>query len=148
MVHAMNLDQMLELTVFIPIAFLWMWIVKRVFDLRDRSADVAIQEEGNIALGLRRAGLYLGITLGLIGAIRGPTAGFQADLIDLFLDGATLTVLILIATWVNDKLLLPRIDNLGALRAGNLAVGFVELAMFVATGLIAMGAYTGVGGGT
>lgn len=144
----MDLSQTIELAALIPAAFLWMWIAKAVFDFVDRSADSAVQEESNVAVGLARAGLYVGIALGLIGAVRGPSAGFRADLLALLVDGATLTALVLIAAWVNDRVVLPGIHNRSALQAGNLAVGVVELAMFVATGLIAMGAYSGVGGGT
>lgn len=144
----MDFSQAVELAALIPAAFLWMWVAKVVFDFFERSADTAIHEESNLAVGLRRAGLYLGIALGLIGAISGPSAGFLVDLLALLVDGGTLTGLVLLAAWVNDRLVLPGIDNSEALHAGNIAVGIVELAMFVATGLIAMGAYSGLGGGT
>lgn len=144
----MDFSQAIELAALLPAAFLWMWVAKAVFDFFERSADTAIHEESNVAVGLRRAGLYLGIALGLIGAISGPSGGFMVDLLALLVDGGTLTGLVLLAAWVNDRLVLPGIDNSKALRAGNIAVGTVELAMFVATGLIAMGAYSGLGGGT
>lgn len=144
----MDFSQVIELAALIPAAFLWMWVAKMVFDFFERSADTAIHEESNVAVGLRRAGLYLGIALGLIGAISGPSGGFAVDLTALLVDGGTLTGLVLLAAWVNDRLVLPGIDNSKALHGGNIAVGIVELAMFVATGLIAMGAYSGLGGGT
>lgn len=144
----MDFSQAIELAALIPAAFFWMWVAKAVFDFFERSADTAIHEESNLAVGLRRAGLYLGIALGLIGAISGPSAGFLVDLLALLVDGGTLTILVLLAAWVNNRLVLPGIDNSEALHAGNIAVGAVELAMFVATGLIAMGAFSGLGGGT
>ncbi|MFQ5796081.1 MAG: DUF350 domain-containing protein [Candidatus Bipolaricaulia bacterium] len=135
---------------FLAIAFVYMWIAKKIFDFRSRArfnADHAIEEESNLAVGLRRGALYLAIPLGMFGAISGPSAGFAQDVQDFSVDGAVLTVFLLIATWINDKIIVTGIDNTEAIREGNTAVGLVEAGALIATGFIAQGSFSGEGGG-
>ncbi|HEX7049793.1 MAG TPA: DUF350 domain-containing protein [Longimicrobiales bacterium] len=144
----MEIQRIAELIAYVVVAFLWMWIAKKAFDIRNGFADHEIEENSNIAVGLRRAGVYLGITLGLYGIMSTPAVGgFGADLAATMIDGAVLTVLILVAAWIANAVLLHGIDNRAAVRGGNVAVGLVELCAFIATGFIAMSSFGGVGGG-
>ncbi|HST62479.1 MAG TPA: DUF350 domain-containing protein [Longimicrobium sp.] len=125
----------------------WIWLAKWVFDRMDGGSQAEITERSNLAAGLHRAGLYLAVPLGLTGALSGPSQGLARDLGMLMLDGAVLVVLLLVAGWINEGLLVPGVDNRRAIREGNTAVALVELGGFVATGLIARGAFSGEGGG-
>jgi uncharacterized membrane protein YjfL (UPF0719 family) len=49
--------------------------------------------------------------------------------------------------FITDRLVLPGINNQEALKQGNMAVGFVELGMLVATGIVAYSSMVGEGGG-
>jgi len=70
--------------VFIIIAFSYIWLAKFISDKRAQShqldANHAIAEENNLALGFRRSGLYLAISLGMYGAIAGPSLGLMTDI--------------------------------------------------------------------
>ncbi len=137
--------------VFIIIAFFYIWLAKWISDKRAKSqqinANLAISEENNLALAMRRAGLYLAITLGMFGAIIGPSQGLLTDIKILLIDGALITLFIFISQQINDKIILPGVKNIHALKEQNLAVGFTEFGSYIATGIIAMACFTGEGGG-
>ncbi len=137
--------------VFIIIAFFYIWLAKWLSDKKAKSqgldANHAITEQNNMALAMRRAGLYLAITLGMFGAIIGPSQGLLADSTILLINGALITIFIFIAQQINDKIILPKIQNTQSLKEQNLAVGFSEFGAYIATGIIAMGSFTGEGGG-
>ncbi|MFK5984538.1 MAG: DUF350 domain-containing protein [Pseudomonadota bacterium] len=137
--------------VFIIIAFFYIWLAKWISDKRALSqqldANHAIAEENNVALAMRRAGLYLAITLGMYGAIIGPSHGLMVDITTLLINGALITLFIFIAQQINDKIILPEIKNTQSLKEKNLAVGFTEFGAYIATGIIAMASFTGEGGG-
>ena len=136
--------------VFSAMAFLWMWIAKLTSDWRMRSvfdADAEISGNRNLAVSLRRGGLYLGISIGLLGALSGGGTGFVADLIEMGIEGAVVVLFLFIAQRVSDAVVIHGIRNDEAVRDGNVAVGLVELGISVATGLIAFGSFAGEGGG-
>ena len=109
--------------------------------------DDAIEEQGNIAVALRRAGLLLGVAIGMYGVISGPSTGFLNDVIAVALYGAIVSVMFLGARFFNDLIILGHVKNTDAIKDGNQAVGWVECGGFVATGIIAMSSMMGQGGG-
>ncbi len=58
--------------IYVIIGLFFIWLVKRLDDYRtkDFNDDTHI-DDGNVAVGLRRAGLYLGIAIALSGAMEG-----------------------------------------------------------------------------
>lgn len=136
---------------YASMAVLWMWIAKMLDDLRVRryfEVDHEICQNSNLAIGLRRAGLYIGIALGMAGPLlwRGERT-FLGDLKALAWEGLLVTVFLYVAQVVNDKLVLHHFDNSEAVGKGNVAVGLSEFGSYVATGLIALGTFLGEGGG-
>lgn len=100
----------------------------------------------NLASALRRAGLYVGVCLGLAGALSAPSRGFLRDVFSL-LWYAPLIVGLFFGAWrINDRWILPRVNNDEAIRKGNLAVALVEAGAFVATGLVLKASFSGQGG--
>jgi uncharacterized membrane protein YjfL (UPF0719 family) len=136
--------------VFLAIAFAWMWAAKSFLDLRMRSvydADREIAQSQNLAIALRRSGLYLGVAIGMLGALSGGGSGFAADVVEMALEGGAMVVFLFIAQAITDAVVVPGIKNAEALRDGNVAVGLVEFGVSVATGLVAYGSFAGEGGG-
>ena len=136
--------------VFLAIAFAWMWAAKSFLDLRMRSVydgDQEIAESQNLAIALRRSGLYLGVAIGMLGALSGAGSGFAADVVEMALEGGAMVVFLFIAQAITDAVVVPGIKNAEALRDGNVAVGLVEFGVSVATGLVAYGSFAGEGGG-
>lgn len=136
--------------VFAAEAFVFMWIAKQFLDQRTRAvydADREIAESGNLAVALRRGGLYLGVAIGMLGALSGGGGDFVADALEMALEGVTVVAFLFLAQMITDWIVVSGIRNADALRDGNVAVGLVELGISVATGLVAYGSFSGQGGG-
>ncbi len=137
----------------------FIWLVKQVDDWRTRDFDDDRHiDDGNVAVGLRRAGLYLGISIALSGALSGTSGGFFLDLIQLIVDGLIITGFLFSARFLNDFVMMGHLNNDaecikeftttdGRKVTGNTALGMVEASMYIATGFILKGSLSG-GGGT
>ncbi len=136
----------------------FIWLVKKVDDWRTKDFDDDVHiDDGNVAVGLRRAGLYLGIAIALSGAIGGASSGFWMDLLQLLFDGLIITGFMFSSRFINDFIMLGHVNNDaecirefatpdGGKTIGNTAVGMVEAGMYIATGFILSGAISGTGG--
>lgn len=134
---------------YVVAALVIVWIAKVIFDLISRCDDDAqIVQSKNLAMGIRRAGLYLGLTIGMIGVVAGPTSeSFWGDFQAFALDGGVLVAMMIVASLVANRLLLPQVNDDEEVEKGNLAVGWVELGTFVAVGMVAFASFVGEGGG-
>lgn len=137
--------------VYIIIAFAYIYLAKWISDKRAQSLGMDVprllHQQNNLAFSMRRGGLYLALSLGLLGAISGPSLGLWADTKLLVIDGALILIFVFTAQWINDRIILSHIDNIAQLRQNNQAVGFSEFGAYIATGLIAMASFSGEGGG-
>ncbi len=144
---------------FSLVSIFFIWLAKIADDRRTRDFDDDEHiDNGNLAVGLRRGGLYLGIALGLSGALDGPSVGFFTDTFHLIVDGVLVVGFLFLSRFINDFLMLGHVSNDeecvrqfiledGRTIVGNTAVGLVEAGMYIATGLILKGSLSG-GGGT
>jgi uncharacterized membrane protein YjfL (UPF0719 family) len=134
---------------FALIVFAFIFIAKKLSDWKTPGMDEdrEIEENSNLAVGIRRAGMYLGMAIALVGAVCGSGKGFTADIKALLIDGAVVTALMIIAGIINDRLILIGINNDQAVKNRNVAVGITEAGSFIATGLIMNGSLSGNGGG-
>jgi uncharacterized membrane protein YjfL (UPF0719 family) len=145
-----QLEGLLQGIAYAAIVFAWLWVVKQIADVRARrlfDANHEIDANRNVAVALRRAGLYLGLAIGMLGALSGASASFAEDAAWLAAEGAAVAAFLFLAQFVNDAVVIHGIRNDEAVRDGNVAVGFVEMGAYVATGLIAWGSFAGEGGG-
>jgi len=143
---------------YVIVGIFFIWLVKRVDDWRTKEFDDdAHIDNGNVAVGLRRAGLYIGIAIALSGAMGGSSKGFLLDLIQLLVDGLIITGFMFSSRSINDFIMLSNINNDkecvkeflqpdGSKIVGNRAVGMVEAGMYIATGFILNGSISGTGG--
>ncbi len=139
-----------ESFVFALAAILFMWITKLFRDWRTPFDDNhEVEENSNAAVGLRRAGLFLGMAIGLSGVLSQPAGegGFLAQLKLFGIDAVIVIVMLLVARFFNDVIILNKINNDEAVKDGNTAVGFVECGAYIATGLILYGVFSSEGGG-
>ena len=145
----MNVMNLLQNSSYALIAFAFMYAAKLIEDLRTRDIDddKEIEENSNLALAFRRAGINIAIGLSLLGALYGEGSGYFNDLKLLVIDGIIVLPIIMIARKINDVVLLRGINNDEAIVNKNVAVGVAEFGSLTATGLIMAGAFTGEGGG-
>lgn len=144
--------------IYVVVGIFFIWLVKKVDDWRTKEFDDDVHiDDGNVAVGLRRSGLYLGIAIALSSALGGSSKGFFLDLIQLLIDGLIITGFMFSSRFINDFIMLGNINNDqecvksfvqpdGGKIVGNTAVGMVEAGMYVATGFILNGALSGAGG--
>ncbi len=144
--------------IYVVVGIFFIWLVKKVDDWRTKEFDDDVHiDDGNVAVGLRRSGLYLGIAIALSSALDGSSKGFFLDLIQLLIDGLIITGFMFSSRFINDFIMLGNINNDqecvksfvqpdGRKIVGNTAVGMVEAGMYVATGFILNGALSGAGG--
>lgn len=144
--------------IYVIVGIFFIWLVKKVDDWRTKAFDDDVHiDDGNVAVGLRRAGLYLGIAIALSGALDESSNGFYLDLVQLLIDGFIITGFMFSSRFVNDYIMLGNICNDeecvktiihedGSKSVGNSAVGMVEAGMYIATGFILNGSISGTGG--
>lgn len=93
---------------------------------------------GNWGVAFRRAGVYLGLGIAIMGVMYGDAQGSLIDDIKgTVLYGGLGVLYMIIALVIADKVLLSGMDNKEALRDGNVSVGLVEMGALIATGIIA-----------
>lgn len=123
------------------IVFGFMYLTKIIMDKLVASkydANWQIEENDNLAVALRRLGLYGGVAIAMLFTI-------GSDVVVQLIDGATIVAFMVIALLISEKIVFPSVDNTLALRDKNVALGFAEGGLFIATGIIAMGSMSGEG---
>lgn len=144
--------------IYVILGVFFIFFVKKADDFRTREFDDDMEiDNGNLSVGLRRAGLYLGIAIALSGAMKGSSKGFFEDIFQLMVDGLIISGFMFSSRFINDFIMLGNIKNDkecirmihtpdGRQIKGNPAVGVVEAGMFMATGFILNGAISGTAG--
>ncbi|MBI9086924.1 MAG: DUF350 domain-containing protein [Desulfobacterales bacterium] len=134
--------------VYAVIAFLFMVAAKKIADKRTTTIDDdhEILEKSNVAIGFRRTGLYIAYAIAFSGTLSGVSAGFAGDVIALFVDGILITVCLFACRTLNDRVMLAHIDNDQEALNGNVAVGLAECGMYIATGFVLNGSFSGGSG--
>ncbi|MCP3899411.1 MAG: DUF350 domain-containing protein [Desulfobacteraceae bacterium] len=131
--------------IFVIISVLIIGLAKFIADQRTTEFDDdAHIDDGNLAVGLRRAGLYLGIAIALAATIGGDSANFISDVITLSADGILILICLFSCRFINDKIMLGHINNDQECMKGNAAVGTVEACMYIATGFVLNGSLSGL----
>ncbi len=152
---AMLLTGLGQAVIYVILGTGFVWLAKRIDDWRTKAFNDDIHiDDGNVAVGLRRSGLYLGIAIALTGAMTGSSKGFWLDIVQLSVDGLFITGFMFSTRFINDTIMLGHIDNDaecvrrfeqpdGTVKTGNTAVGMVEAGMYLATGFILHGSFSG-----
>ncbi len=127
------------LAILAIVALTKLWNALTPFDDREE-----IQEKGNYTYAIQRGGVIVGQALAMRAAVSTYDPKHMLSAI-LWLVGEFVYIgLALVLTrWVLDKLVLPKVNNTELLRQGNLSVGLMEAAFYVAIGLLLGGSLTG-----
>lgn len=132
--------------VYILICTCYAYIAWLIADWRTKEInDIEQIEGGNMAVAVRRVGLLAMFGFGFSGALSGSGGTFGHNIAALAVDGALITVFAFVCRHINDVVMMGHINNDDHCKAGNTAVGLVEAANYMATGLILWGAFAGPG---
>jgi uncharacterized membrane protein YjfL (UPF0719 family) len=132
--------------VYILICTGFTYIAWRIADWRTKEIDDLREiDDGNMAVAIRRFGLLAMFGFGFSGALSGGGAGFGQNLIVLLVDGILILVFAFACRHINDVIMMGHLDNDEHCKKGNVAVGIVEAANYMATGLILWGVFAGDG---
>lgn len=143
-----HLLPMARAAVYLLEAFVLLWLARLAYTHLYRRVDLKRElfDRNNTALAVALAGYLLGVVIGLGGALWGPSAGWQADLTGIALSGLKGIGLMLVASYLCEKVLLPRFDTTKEIvQDQNLGVAFVEAGLYLANGLIVLAILQGQG---
>ena len=145
-----NLYLIGEAFFYILEAFALFWIAKLAYSSLYRRVDLNAElfTRDNQALAISTVGYYFGILIAFGGAISGESQGLGTDVVTIGIYGLSAIVLMLLASFMCEKILLPTFNNTKeVVEDRNLGVGFVEAGVYIANGLIILRATQGDAGG-
>lgn len=103
----------------------------------------------NPALAVRKAGLMAGTILASVAVSYNAVHGYMNEegglVSELLFSWLIILFSFFVARLINDKVLLPGIDNKGAIEKGNMSVAVVEMSSYITTGWIAYASIIGDG---
>jgi uncharacterized membrane protein YjfL (UPF0719 family) len=132
-------------------AFVLFWIAKLAYSRLYRRVDLNAElfTRDNRALAISTVSYYFGILIAFGGALSGESQGLGTDVVTIGIYGLSAIVLMLLASFMCEKILLPTFNNTKeVVEDRNLGVGFVEAGVYIANGLIILGASEGDVAGT
>lgn len=95
-------------------------------------------KNNNVALGIRRGSMYLGLMIGAMGTL-------NASISSQILDQILLLGFMLVAFVISDTLLFKGISNTEEIIKGNKGIAICEAGLYLATGIIAYASFSGEG---
>ena len=101
-------------------------------------------EKDNFAFILSYVGFFTALTISIGGSIVGESYDFMTDIQQIFIYGVSATFLLLLASWISNKVILHKFDlKKEVIVDQNEGSGIIEAAIFIANGLILYGALVG-----
>ncbi|SCX39749.1 Uncharacterized membrane protein YjfL, UPF0719 family [Klenkia marina] len=118
------------------------WYLVNALTSFDDNAEIITR--GNTGYMVQRLALSAALVVGMLNSLeyRFDEIGWGA-ITNLLVEGAWVFVALLAARFVVDKVVLLRVDNVQAMREGNVAVGVVEAGFYLGLGLILNGSLIG-----
>jgi uncharacterized membrane protein YjfL (UPF0719 family) len=134
--------------VYLLEGFALLWLAKVLYVNLYRRVDLRAElfDRNNHALAVAACGYFFAICIALGGALSGPSIGWIADLVGIAIYGTITIVLMLVAGFLCEKILLPHFDNTKEIvEDHNLGTAFVEAGLHIANGLIVLAILQGNG---
>lgn len=134
--------------VYVLEVFVLLWIARMAYGAVFRGVDLKAEifARNNHAAAIAQTGYLMGIVIALGGGLSGPSAGWGVDMLSIAAYGLVSIVLMLVAGFVCDWVLLHRFDNTKEIiEDQNIGTAFVEAGIHIANGLILLGLMQGSG---
>ncbi|MCI5051496.1 MAG: DUF350 domain-containing protein [Candidatus Pacebacteria bacterium] len=142
---------MLVSLIYVALGLIIALVGKKVIDMVTPYDDnYEIEEGSNLAVGFSKFGLYAGLLIAICGPVLANVSdSFSLDLVKwMVIEGVLVIVMFIISSFVTDKVILPGLNNSLEVEQGNVAVGIIEMSVFLATGLIGFASFSGGEGPT
>jgi uncharacterized membrane protein YjfL (UPF0719 family) len=135
----MNINFIITSLISVGIAFGVLVVARAIIHaiFKKEYTSVTEIEKNNISVALRNAGIYIGIAIAMIGVISSP--------VEQLIDGFSAMIFVIVASTISDKIIFSKIDNTKEIGEGNISLALAEFGVFVGTGIIALGSFTGTG---
>ena len=134
--------------VYLLEGFALLWIAKVLYGNLFRRVDLRHElfENNNHALSVSTCGYLIAICIALGGALSGPSTGWTSDLTGIAVYGLISIIIMLVAGYLCEKILLPHFDNTKEIiQDHNMGTAFVEAGLHIANGLIVLAIFQGSG---
>jgi len=134
--------------VYLLEGFALLWIAKVLYGTIFRHVDLRHElfENNNHALSVSTCGYLIAICIALGGALSGPSTGWISDLTGIAVYGLLSIIIMLVAGYLCEKILLPHFDNTKEIiQDHNMGTAFVEAGLHLANGLIVLAIFQGSG---
>ena len=141
-----NIVDFLHALGYILSGFVIFILGKIIYKLTNPKIDIKheLVEKDNFAFILAYVGYFVGLTIVIGGSIIGESYDFLTDLSHIFIYGIIGILLLLISSWISNKLILNQFDlKKEIITDKNEGSGVIEAAIYMANGLILFGALIG-----
>lgn len=132
---------------YLAVAFGLLFVYKLLHDKLTHYDDREQLRQGNSAVGLTRAGAYLGVVIAMGGSLINSDLPVLLDFAMFALDGVFAVIIFTFASFAIDWVTLRKIDNASLVAADNKAVAILEACAYIALGVIMNASFSGGGGG-
>ncbi len=140
------MERYIMIGLYMLMIFGLLFVVKKAADAMTRfDDDAAVERDGNLAVALRRFGLYVGICIALTGIFMGDVS--ETELLLFLQEAAVVVVIFFVAQFFNDYVIVRGVRNNDLIMQGNAPTGLIEAGSFIATGILVNGAFSGEQGG-
>lgn len=140
------MEKYLIMIIYVALAIVFLFISKKIADVITKfNDDEEIGKNANLAVALRRFGIFVGICIALRAIISETTAYMDVAFFCIY--GLIVTLIFFIAHFINDYIIIRGVSNNNLIKAGNIPTGLIEAGAFIATGILVNGAFSGGEGG-
>jgi len=140
------MEKYLVKIIYMVLVIVFLFLSKKIADAITRFDDDAqISLHDNLAIALRRFGIFIGICIALQALVNGGSTYGDAGIFAV--SSLIVVVIFFVAHFINDLVIVPKVSNNELVKAGNVTTGMIEAGAFIATGILVNGAFSGDEGG-
>lgn len=130
----------------IALVIVFLFLSKKIADaVTGFNDDEQISRNDNLAIALRRFGIFVGLCIALQALIANVSSYRDIGFLGIY--GLMVVVIFFAAHFINDLIIIPGACNNELVKAGNVPTGLIEAGAYIATGILVNGAFSGGEGG-
>ena len=140
------MEKYLVKIIYMVLVIVFLFLSKKIADAITRYDDDAqISQYDNLAIALRRFGIFVGICIALQALVNGGSSYRDAGVFAV--SSLVVVFIFFVAHFINEFVIVPKVCNNELVKAGNVPTGLIEAGAFIATGILVNGAFSGDVGG-